>query len=185
MVSLSTLELEASLALAGGVFLKLFIVGVLAATALAIIDYVLARMRIHKQMKMTKQEIKDEHKQQEGDPLVKGRMRQRMRQIGQNRMLAETANADVVVVNPTHYAVALAYDPNVDDAPRVLSKGKDNVALRIREIARKNQIPIIANPPVARALHEFGRIGEVVPGELYAMVARVLAYLYRMTQRAA
>lgn len=185
MVSLPTLELEASLALLGGVFLKLFIVGVLAATGLAIIDYVLARMRIHKQMKMTKQEIKDEHKQQEGDPLVKGRMRQRMRQIGQNRMLAETANADVVVVNPTHYAVALAYDPEVDDAPRVLSKGKDQVALKIREIARRNQIPIIANPPVARALHEFGRIGEIVPDELYAMVARVLAYLYRMTQRAA
>ena len=185
MLTLPGLELEASLALLGGVFLKLFIVGVLAASALAIADYALNRMRIHKQMKMSKQEVKEEHKQQEGDPLVKGRLRQRMRQIGRNKMLAETADADVVVVNPTHYAVALAYNPDEDNAPRVLSKGKDQTALRIREIARKHQIPIIANPPVARALHEFARIGEPVPNELYAMVARVLAYLYRMTQRRA
>ncbi len=185
LATLPSLPLEASMVILGRVFLRLVLVGIFAAATLAAIDYAVTRYRIHEQMKMTKQEIKDEHKNQEGDPQVKGRMRARMRQIGQNRMMAAAAEADLVVVNPTHYAVAIAYDVDSDRAPVLLAKGKDKLAFKIRETARAHTIPIIANPPVARAVYEHGRVGQEIPGELYEMVARVLAYLYRMTRRTA
>jgi flagellar biosynthetic protein FlhB len=138
---------------------------------------------VYEQMKMSKQEVKDEMKQQEGDPHVKGRLRQRMREIGRNQMIAATRKADVVVVNPTHYAVALEYKFGQAGAPTLLAKGTDEVAARIREIARKHQIPIVSNPPVARAIHATARVGQEVPPQLYEMVARVLAYLYRLRNR--
>ena len=131
---------------------------------------------------MTKQEVKDELKQQEGDPLVRQRMRTRMRQIGRNRMLAAVRTASVVIVNPTHYAVALAYDPETGGAPKLVAKGIDHLAAKIREEARKHQIPIVANPPVARAIHAAGKVGREIPAELFEVVARVLAYVYRMTR---
>jgi len=185
LATLPALPLEASVVILGRVFLRLMVVGVLAAGVLAAVDYAVTRHRLNEQMKMTKQEVKDEHKNQEGDPQVKGRMRARMRQIGQNRMMAAAAQADVVVVNPTHYAVAISYDVDADEAPRLLAKGKDQLAFKIREVARKHTIPIVANPPVARAVYERGKVGHEIPGELYEMVARVLAYIYRMTRRQA
>lgn len=183
--TLPGLPLEASLVILGRVFLRLLAVGIASAAVLAAIDYAVMRHRIYEQMKMTKQEVKDEHKNQEGDPHVKGRMRARMRQIGQNRMMAAASEADVVVVNPTHYAVAIAYDANSDEAPRLLAKGKDKLAFKIREVARANTIPIIANPPVARAVYDRAEVGHEIPDDLFEMVARVLAYLYRMTRRQA
>lgn len=155
----------------------------LAATAvLAAADWWLNHRKLEHQMKMTKQEIKDEHKQQEGDPQVKSRMRQRMRQIGRNRMIASVRKANVVVVNPTHYAVAIEYRLGQPGAPRLLAKGVDHLAAKIREEARKHGVPIVSNPPVARAIYATGRVGREIPPELYELVARVLAYLYRMTR---
>ncbi len=183
LLDVPNLELPQALMLLGMLFLRLMIVGVMGAAILAAVDYWVSYRRINKQMKMGKQEVKDEHKQQEGDPLVRGRMRQRMREIGTNQMLSSASQADVVVVNPTHYAVALRYDPDKEGAPRVLAKGKDAVAGKLREIARAHGIPVIADPPVARALYASAKIGAEVPGDLYEMVARVLAYLHRMTGR--
>lgn len=166
-----------------GSLLRELAIAALGVTAvLAAADYVLSWRRIHEQLRMTKQEVKDEHKQQEGDPQVRGRMRARMRQIGRNRMLAAVRTADVVVVNPTHYAVALSYDPKGGGAPKLVAKGVDHLAAKIREVARKHQVPIIANPPVARAIHATGKVGREIPAELYEVVARILAYVWRMTR---
>jgi flagellar biosynthetic protein FlhB len=180
LAATSRVPLTSGVAIVLDVIVRLVVVSLLASAALAAIDYFLVRRRLHTQMKMTKQEVKDEHKQAEGNPHIKGRMRARMRQIGRNRMIAATRNADVVVVNPTHYAVALAYDPDKDGAPRMISKGKDALAGRIRAIARAHQIPIVAHPPVARALYAVGRPGREIPPEAYEMVAKLLAYLYRL-----
>jgi flagellar biosynthetic protein FlhB len=183
--TLAHVSVGAGMSVVGRVLLQLFLVALLASAALAALDLFLTRRRVHEQMKMSKQEVKEELKQAEGDPHVKGRLRQRMREIGRNQMIAATRKADVVVVNPTHYAVALAYRFGQVGAPKLLAKGTDAVAGRIREVARKHQIPIVANPPVARAIHATARVGEEVPPQLYDMVARVLAYLYRLRNRGA
>lgn len=181
-VQLPQMGLASALAFIGHVIVLLLGAALGASAVLAAIDYALARQRITKQMKMTKQEVKDEFKQQEGDQAVKQRMRQRMREIGRNQMIAAAREADAVVVNPTHYAVALTYKMGQAGAPKVVAKGKDEVAARIREIARRHQIPIIANPPVARAIYASTRVGHEVPEELYETVAKVIAYLIRIAQ---
>lgn len=181
LAQIASLSLFSGLRLVGATALKVTLFTLAFTGLLAAVDYWMTARRLHEDMKMTKQEVKDEHKQQQGDPLVRQRMRAQMMQLGRNRMLSEVANADVVVVNPTHYSVALAYNPMVDDAPRVVGKGKDALAAKIRGVARKNQIPIVSNPPVARAIFAVAKVGEPVPAELYEMVAKVLAYLYRIT----
>ncbi|HWB73857.1 MAG TPA: flagellar type III secretion system protein FlhB [Nannocystaceae bacterium] len=173
---------EGALAHVGALLLRVTIAALLVTAVLAAIDWLLTHRKISQQMKMTKQEIKDEHKQQEGDPLVKQRIRSRMRAIGRNRMLAAVRKADVVVVNPTHYAVALSYRQGDRGAPRLVAKGVDHLAAKIREVARKHGVPIVANPPVARAIHATAKVGKEIPPELYEVVARVLAYVYRMTR---
>lgn len=173
---------EAAIREIGSLLRELAIAALGVTGVLAAADYALNWRKIHNQLLMTKQEVKDEVKQQEGDPQVRGRMRQRMRQIGRNRMLAAVRTADVVVVNPTHYAVALSYDPKGGGAPKLVAKGVDHLAAKIREIARKHQIPIIANPPVARAIHATGKVGREIPAEMYEVVARILAYVWRMTR---
>ena len=166
----------------GALLTRITIAALLVTAVLAAADWLLTSRKLHEQMKMTKQEVKDELKQQEGDPLIRQRMRARMRQIGRNRMLAAVRKADVVIVNPTHYAVALAYRPGDAGAPRLVAKGVDHMAAKIREVARAHQVPIIPNPPVARAIQASARVGHEIPGELFEAVARVLAYVYRMTR---
>jgi flagellar biosynthetic protein FlhB len=173
---------EAALGHVGALLLRITIAALLVTAVLAGIDWLLTHRKLEQQLKMTKQEIKDEHKQQEGDPLVKQRIRARMRAIGRNRMLAAVRKASVVVVNPTHYAVALAYQQGDRGAPRLVAKGVDHLAAKIREVARKHGVPIVANPPVARAIHATAKVGKEIPPELYEVVARVLAYVYRMTR---
>ncbi|HEX3765029.1 MAG TPA: EscU/YscU/HrcU family type III secretion system export apparatus switch protein [Kofleriaceae bacterium] len=150
---------------------------------IAAVDYVLARRRIHAQMRMTPDEVKREMREQDGDPMVKGRRRARMRELAKRRMVAAVAKADVVVVNPTHYAVALRYDDRQDAAPVVVAKGVDEQAEKIREIARKHAVPVLSRPPLARALHKHVKEGRAVPANLYRAVAEVLAYVYRLRQR--
>ncbi len=148
--------------------------------AIGAVDYVLARRRMKKQMRMTPDEVKREHKESEGDPMVKSRRRQRAREMAKRRLAVNVPKADVVVVNPTHYAVALRYDENTDRAPIVVAKGVDEVAAKIREIARHHGVPVLSRPPLARALHKHVKEGRPVPANLYRAVAEVLAYVYRL-----
>ncbi|MCI8339113.1 MAG: flagellar biosynthesis protein FlhB [Lachnospiraceae bacterium] len=141
-------------------------------------DLIYQKWKFHNDMKMTKQEVKDEYKNQEGDPKVKGQQKQRMRQASQRRMMQELPQADVVITNPTHLAVAIKYDKEKYDAPVVLAKGADYLAEKIKETARQNKIEIVENKPLARMLYHNVDIGEQIPPELYQMVAEVLAYVY-------
>jgi flagellar biosynthetic protein FlhB len=154
------------------------VLGVLA--VLAAVDYFLARRRIAEQMKMTPDEVKREHREQEGDPMVRGRRKARMRELAKRRIAQAVASADVVVVNPTHYAVALRYNERTDAAPVVVAKGVDEQAEKIREIARNKSVPVLSRPPLARALYKHVKEGRAVPANLYRAVAEVLAYVYRI-----
>lgn len=148
---------------------------------IAFIDYFYQKYKFKEDMKMTKQEIKDEYKQTEGDPHVKGQIRQKMREASRRRMMQELPQADVVITNPTHLAVAIKYDrENSKGAPVVIAKGADYLAEKIKEVARENAIEIVENKPLARMLYYNVEIGMEIPPELYQMVAEVLAYVYRL-----
>lgn len=133
-----------------------------------------------KKLRMTLQEIKDEFKDSDGKPEVKAKIRQLQHEAAQRRMMADVPTADVVITNPSHYSVALQYDSSVGDAPLVLAKGKDEVALKIREIAKKNNIPQMQAPPLARALYTHTKVGDEIPEGLFVAVAQVLAYIFQM-----
>lgn len=150
---------------------------------IAFLDFVYQKFKFKNDMKMTKQEIKDEMKDQEGDPQVKGRIRSKMREASQRRMMADVPKADVVITNPTHFAVALRYDPKEKDAPYLLAKGEDYLAQKIKELARENHIEIIENKPLARAIYHNVEIGEMIPPELYQAVADVLTAVYKAQGR--
>lgn len=145
---------------------------------ISVADMVYQKWKFHQDMKMTKQEVKDEYKQAEGDPKVKGQQRQRMRQASQRRMMQELPKADVVITNPTHLAVAIQYDREKYDAPIVVAKGADYLAQKIKDTAREHDIEIVENKPLARMLYHNVDLGEQIPPELYQMVAEVLAYVY-------
>ena len=132
---------------------------------------------------MTKQEVKDEYKNAEGDPQIKGKIRQKMREASQRRMMQDVPKADVVITNPTHFAVAIRYDANEGSAPKVLAKGADFVAQKIKEIAKENNVEIVENKPLARMLYANVDVGQEVPPELYQSVAEVLALVYKMQGR--
>lgn len=133
-----------------------------------------------KKLKMSKQEVKDEFKEQEGDPQIKGRIRQMQQAIARRRMMKDVTKANVIVTNPTHYAVALQYDEKIMAAPKLLAKGTDKIAQRIKEIASEHNIPLLEAPPLARALYHHGEIGETIPTELYTAVAQILAWVYQL-----
>jgi flagellar biosynthetic protein FlhB len=150
---------------------------------LALADLWYQRYNYHEEMKMTKDEVKDEHKQSQGDPKIKQQQKQKMMAILQQRMMAEVPNADVVITNPTHFAIALKYDPMVAPAPLVLAKGMDKVAERIKDVARENKVPIRENKPLAQALYKQVEIGDIIPEELYKAVAAILAKLNKFTRK--
>lgn len=146
----------------------------------AFADFAYQKLKFSEDMKMTKQEVKDEYKNQEGDPQIKGKIRQRMQEASRRRMMQALPEADVVITNPTHYAVAIKYDSTQYTAPIVLAKGQDYMAQKIKEIAREHEIEIVENKPLARMLYANVEIGEMVPPELYQAVAEVLAMVYHM-----
>jgi flagellar biosynthetic protein FlhB len=152
----------------------------LAMIVLAVLDYAYQRWQHEQSLKMTKQEVKDERKQTEGDPQIKARIRSLQRQAAYHRMMAEVPKADVVITNPTHLAVALRFDPTEMAAPRVVAKGADHIAERIRDIARSHDVPLVENKPLAQALFKLAELGDTIPVELYRAVAEVLAYVYRL-----
>lgn len=146
---------------------------------LGVVDFLFVRWEMEKKMKMTKQEQKEELRDTEGDPLLKARIRSQQMQMARRRMMAEVPEADVVITNPTHLSVAIAYRRDEMDAPQVVAKGADLVAMRIREIARENGVPFVENVPVARALYKV-ELGEAVPENLFVAVAEILAYVYNL-----
>ncbi len=146
-------------------------------------DYLFQWWQFEKKLKMSKQEIKDEFKQMEGDPQIKSKIKQRQREMAQSRMMQEVPTADVVIRNPTHYAVALRYDQDKNRAPQVIAKGKDYLAMKIVQIAEKNNVYCMENPPLARALYSQVELGREIPYELYDAVAEVLTTVYRETNK--
>ncbi len=144
------------------------------------IDFVFQKRKFKEDMKMTKQEVKDEFKNAEGDPQVKNKIRRKMQQVSQRRMMQQLPQADVVITNPTHFAVAIKYDLDIAKAPIVIAKGEDYLAQKIKEVARENKIEIYENKPLARALYQSVDIGGEIPQELYQAVAEVLAFVYNL-----
>ena len=151
--------------------------------AIAIFDVWQSRYAYNESLKMTKDEVKDERKQAEGDPVIKNKQKQKMMEVMARRMLADVPKADVVVTNPTHIAVALSYDPAKAPAPVVLAKGVNRLAEKIKEVARENRVPIRENVPLARALYKSVEVGEMIPEDLYKAVAAVLASIWRLKPR--
>ncbi len=143
-------------------------------------DFIYQKRKFSEDMKMTKQEVKDEYKNTEGDPQIKGRQRRKMQEASQRRMMQDVPKADVVITNPTHFAVALKYDAETAKAPVLLAKGEDYIALKIKEVAKENHVEIVENKPLARMIYHNVDIGAEIPPELYQAVAEVLATVYRM-----
>ena len=147
------------------------------------VDYAYQKWTFEKSIRMSKQDIKDEHKQSEGDPLIKSKIRQKQRELARARMMSDVPNADVVVTNPTHIAVAIQYDQQTMQAPTVLAKGEGHIAMKIREIAEEHKIPIVENKPLARLLLAQVEVGETIPQDMYRAVAEVLAFVYRLKEK--
>lgn len=148
----------------------------------AVLDYAYKRWQHNKDLKMSKKELKDEYKQMEGDPMLKGKIREKQRSMAMSRMMQDVPEADVVITNPTHYAVAIVYESN-EGSPKVLAKGQNLIAQNIKRIAGENDVMIVENKPLARALFASAEIGEFIPIELYQAVAEVLAYVYSIKEK--
>ena len=183
LLKLAQLEVLAAFSLVGGIVFRLALRLALVLIVLAIIDYAFQRMNHEHEMKMTKQELKEELKRMDGDPLVKQRRSRVARQLAMQRMAQAVPGADVVVTNPTHYSVALKYDPQTMSAPKVVAKGADFMAMRIRQIAVSHGIPLIERKELARGLYATVEVGQQVPPEHYNAVAEILAYVYRISNR--
>lgn len=174
------MPLRQAIGLMGSLIIELGIRIAAAYMVIAFADLIYQRRKFTKDMMMTKQEVKDEFKNSEGNPEIKGAQKRRMMQASRRRMMQAIPQADVVITNPTHYAVAIKYDAAVSDAPIVVAKGSDYLAQRIKEIAKENNVEIVENKPLARMLFANVEVGEMVPPELYKAVAEVLAYVYHL-----
>lgn len=169
-----------SLHLAAKLGLRILVAICLFLFLLSIIDYLYQRFIFMKSMRMTKHEVKEEYKQQEGDPHLKQKLKQQRTERARRRMMANVPKADVIITNPTHFAVALQYDEKTMAVPKVIAKGADDVALRIREMAQKHRITIVRNPPLARALYDTTEIDDEIPLQQYQAVAKIIGYVYKL-----
>ncbi len=179
---LSGYSVSQLLAYLGEVLFRLLIGTGLFMLVLAVADYFFQRWQLEKEMMMTKQEIKEEHKSRDGDPLIKARIRKVQREMATRKMMTEIPKADVVITNPTHIAVVLKYSDKLP-APQLIAKGMDHMAERIKEIARENNIPVIENKPLARTIFKTMKVGQVIPRELFVAVAEVLSYVFRLRRK--
>lgn len=150
---------------------------------LAVFDFLYQRYDFEKNIRMSKQDIKDEYKNSEGDPLIKSKIKQRQREMAMRRMMQEVPNADVIITNPTHYAICLKYDESKHDAPYVIAKGVDFLAEKIKKIGKENEVIMVENRPLARALYAQTEIGDTIPEEFFKIVAEILAYVYRIKNK--
>jgi len=180
LVSLQAASPEGMLSYLGGIIMELGQKCGLALVLMAVADYIYQRRSFENSLKMSKQDVKDETRMAEGNPQVRGRIRQLQRQYALRRMMQSVPHADVVVTNPTHYAVAIEYKPDRNEAPLVTAKGQNLVAENIKRVAREHGVPVLENPPLARALHRSVEIGDSIPPAMYQAVAEVLAFIYRL-----
>lgn len=179
LLGLIGLEIPAALSIVGSILVNMIINMCLAMLVLGYLDKKYQTYEYNKSIKMTKQEVKDEYKDTEGDPKIKAKIKAIQTQMARQRMMSAVPKADVVVTNPTHYAVAIQYDKNVAPAPIVIAKGVDYLAFQIRDIARNNNVPIVENRPVARALYNKVPVDGMIPSDLYVAVAEILAYVFK------
>ncbi len=182
-VMLSYAPVNTTIVFALGVIFKVALRAGLAMLILALFDLVFQRWQHSQDLRMTLQEVKEEYRNTEGDPLIKSRIRSLQREMARRRMMEEVPQADVVITNPTHYAVAIKYDATTMSAPKVIAKGQRVIAQKIREIAEKNRIPLVENPPVARAIYAAVDVGDEVPEEFYTVIAEILAYVYKLKNK--
>ncbi|WP_433079972.1 EscU/YscU/HrcU family type III secretion system export apparatus switch protein [Dactylosporangium sp. CA-052675] len=182
LLSATTVPLQTVIGLVASTVLHVVQIAAATGLVLAFADYFVARRRVNKQLKMSKEEVKEEHKKSEGDPHVKGQIRARQHQMARSRMMADVSQADVVVVNPTHVAVALRYEPD-KGAPKVVAKGAELLAAKIREVAEEHRVPLVQDVPLARALYAACEVGDEIPAELFGAVARVLAFIMMLRSK--
>lgn len=177
------MELIQAIQFIGNIVIKLGLNISIVFLIIGLADYIYQKFKFRKDMRMSKQEIKDEYKQSEGDPNVKGRIRSKMREVSQRRMMQMLPKADVVITNPTHFAAAIMYDKDTSEAPMLVAKGADFLAQKIKETAKANNIEIVENKPLARMLYYNVDVGNEIPPELYQMTAEVLAYVYNLKNK--
>jgi len=184
IMMMSSKTIPAALGFFGNMAIIMGFAATIALLFLGILDYIYQKYDYEKNLRMSKQDIKDEHKNIEGNPLIKQKIREKQRQMAMRRMMSEVPNADVVITNPTHYAIAIKYDENKATAPYIVAKGADEVALRIKNVAKANSVMTVENRPLARALFAAADIGDIIPEEFFQAVAEVLAYVYRVEKKA-
>lgn len=182
ILTLAVEPLDAAMAHFGQITLLTFLAAASAFGVIVLLDVPFQLWQYHRNLRMTKEEIRQESKEMEGDPQIKARIRSLQREAARRRMMQAVPKADVVVTNPMHFAVALKYEEGSMAAPLVVAKGSQLVAERIKELARENRVPIVEAPPLARALHRHAEVGETIPGALFTAVAQVLAYVYQLNK---
>ncbi|ANX12300.1 flagellar biosynthesis protein FlhB [Fictibacillus arsenicus] len=180
---MSLVSIEASLPVFGGLAIKMGFAASLVLLFLAFLDYMYQKYDFEKNIRMSKQDIKDEYKKSEGDPKIKGKIKEKQRQMAMRRMMQEVPKADVIITNPTHYAICLKYDDSGMDAPVVVAKGVDLIAQRIKEIGKEHNVVTVENKPLARTLYARVDIGQVIPEDLFKAVAEILAFVYRIKKK--
>jgi flagellar biosynthesis protein FlhB len=183
ILSLTTKSVGATLSSLAGLTVKMGLYASSALLFLAVFDYLYQRFEFEKNIRMSKQDIKDEYKKTEGDPLIKSKIKQKQREMAMRRMMQEVPKADVVITNPTHYAVALKYEDGTMDAPLVVAKGVDYVALKIKQLAKEHDVVTVENRPLAQALYRQTEVGDMIPEEFFKAVAEILAYVYRLKRK--
>ena len=183
MMMLSMKSVESAISFFGYMTIVMGIAATIALLLLSILDYVYQRYDFEKNIRMSKQDIKDEHKNVEGDPLIRSRIKEKQRQIATRRMMSEIPSADVVITNPTHFAVAIQYDETKASAPIVVAKGTGYLAQKIKEIAKAHDVITVENKPLARALYRTVEVDEVIPEQFYQAVAEILAYVYQLEKK--
>lgn len=180
---LSQKTIGAAIATLGSLTVQMGLAASIALLFLAVLDYLYQKYDFEKNIRMSKQDIKDEYKNIEGDPLIKSKIKQQQREMAMRRMMQEIPEADVVITNPTHFAIALKYDETISDAPIVVAKGVDFLAQKIKKIAKENDVITVENRPLARALYYQTEIGQNVPDEFFKAIAEILAYVYRIKRK--
>ena len=183
LVNLVDMHHMTSFRLVATIAFRIIVESTLAMLVLSIPDYMFQRRQHRESLKMSRQELKEERRMYEGDPLIKSRLRDRMRELLTRNMMRAVPKADVVITNPTHYSIAIEYDRLVMEAPMVTAKGVDAIALKIREVARENEVPLVENKPLARTLYQEVEIGDAIPEKYYEVMAIILAEVYKMAGR--